>query len=110
MELSRKSKSLHLDKEAASALCLVKAGLLSPVTELMNKAQTLEVIKTGLINGKTFPFPFILSPSGTTNEEVLAQATKGDTLELIVENEAYGSIIVDEIFEINENLPVGSCL
>ena len=76
MESSRKNRELHLDKEAASALCLVKEGLLSPVTSLMNKAETLEVIKTGLVNGKTFPFPFILSPSGHTNEEVLSSSKK----------------------------------
>lgn len=101
MESSRKNRRLHLDKEAASALFLVKAGLLSPVTSLMNKAETLEVIKTGLVSGKTFPFPFILSPSGNTNKEVLSTAQKGESLDLIVDNEVYGNIIVDEIFEIN---------
>lgn len=101
MESSRKSNELHLDNEAASALCLVKSGLLAPVTELMNKAQTLEVIKTGLINGKTFPFPFILSPSGKKNEEILKNAKKGDALTLVVDNEHFGYIIVEEIFEIN---------
>ena len=101
MESSRKNRELHLDKEAFSALCLVKAGLLSPVNSLMNKAQTIEVIKTGLVNGKTFPFPFILSPSGKTNEEVLKSAQKGDQLELVINNEVSGHIIVDEIFEIN---------
>ena len=101
MESSRKNKELHLDQEAASALCLVNAGLLSPVTSLMNKAEAIEVIKTGLVNGKTFPFPFLLSPSGKMNAEVLSSATKGDSLNLIVDNELYGNIIVDEIFEIN---------
>ena len=101
MESSRKNRALHLDREAASALCLVKAGLLSPVTSLMNKAETIEVIKTGLVNGKTFPFPFILSPSGNTNEEVLSSANEGELLDLVVDNELYGTIVVDEIFEIN---------
>jgi len=101
MESSRKNKELHLDKEAASALCLVNAGLLSPVNSLMNKSETIEVLKTGLVNGKTFPFPFILSPGGKTNEEVLENAEKGDRLELIVDHKEYGYIIVDEIFEIN---------
>jgi len=101
MASSRKNRALHLDREAASALCLVKAGLLSPVTSLMNKAQTIEVIQTGLVNGKTFPFPFILSPSGKTNESVLEDAQEGEELDLIVDGELYGTIIVDETFEIN---------
>ncbi len=101
MESSRKNKELHLDKEAASALCLVKAGLLSPVNSLMNKVETIEVLKTGLVNGKTFPFPFILSPSGQTNEDVLKSAQKDDVIELMVDKEHFGSIIVNEVFEIN---------
>jgi len=101
MESSKRNKELHLDKEAASALCLVKAGLLSPVNSLMTKSETIEVIKTGLVNGKTFPFPFILSPSGKINAKVLENAQKGDRLELFVEKKVYGHIIVDEIFEIN---------
>lgn len=101
MELSRKSKSLHIDNEAASALCLLKAGLLAPVTELMNKAQSEEVVKTGLVNGQTFPFPFILSPNGKKNEEVLRSAEKGERLELIINNEYFGYIYANEIFEID---------
>ncbi len=101
MESSRKNRELHLDREAASALSLVKAGLLYPVTSLMNKSETMEVLKTGLVNGKTFPFPFILSPSGKTNEEVLSSADKGERLELVVDKNIVGHIIVDEIFEIN---------
>jgi len=101
MALSRKNRELHLDQEAASALRLVKAGLLSPVTELMNKAETIDVLNEGLINGKTFPFPFILSPSGEKNEEVLNSAIKDEQLELFVDKKHFGHIIVDEIFEIN---------
>ena len=101
MASSRKNRELHLDQEAASALRLVKAGLLSPVTGLMNKQDTIEVLNTGLVNGKTFPFPFILSPSGKSNEEILNSAAKDEQLELFVDKEHFGYIIVDEIFEIN---------
>jgi len=101
MESSRKNRELHLDQEAVSALQLVKAGLLNPVSKLMNKEETIETLQTGLINGKTFPFPFILSPSGKVNEEVLSTAKKDEQLELIVENEHIGYLIVDEVFEIN---------
>ena len=101
MESSRKNRELHLDNEAASALSLVKAGLLSPVNSLMNKAETIEVLKTGLVNGQTFPFPFILSPNGKKNEEVLVSAQKGERLDLIIDQKHSGHIIVDEVFEIN---------
>jgi len=101
MESSRKNRELHLDQEAFSALQLVKAGLLSPVNKLMNKSDTLEVLQTGLINGQTFPFPFILSPSGKVNAEVLSTAKGNEELNLVVDGIHVGHIIVDEIFEIN---------
>jgi sulfate adenylyltransferase len=59
MTSSRKNKTLLIDREAASALELVKDGLLYPVTGLMGEEESKEVLRTGLINGKTFPFPFI---------------------------------------------------
>ena len=101
MESSRKNRELHLDQEAVSALRLVKAGLLNPVTKLMNKAETIEVIKTGLINGKTFPFPFILSPSGKINDKILSSCKNSEKLDLITNDTYIGSIVVDEVFEIN---------
>jgi sulfate adenylyltransferase len=103
MASSRKNRTLYLDQEAVSALAHLKSGLLYPVDTLMNSRQTLEVIKTGLFNGKTFPFPFILAPSGKTNEALLVSAEKGETLDLICEGEIVGSLTVDEIFEIDPN-------
>ena len=64
MTSSRKNKTIYIDKEAVSALELVSEGLLYPVTKLMNKKEANEVASSGMINGKTFPFPFILAPAG----------------------------------------------
>ena len=52
MASSRKNSTLYIDQEAISALALVKSGLLYPVTSLMNKKQTLEVLQTGTYNKK----------------------------------------------------------
>lgn len=101
MASSRKNRTLYIDQEASSALAHLKSGLLSPVDSLMNRQQTLEVINTGLFRNKTFPFPFILAPSGKTNEELLATAKKGETLNMICEGEVVGSLTVEEVFEIN---------
>jgi len=101
MALSRKSNTLYIDQEALSALALVKSGLLYPVTSLMNKKQTLEVLKTGMYNQKVFPFPLILAPSGKLNQEVLESAKEGDKLILISDDKEVGHIIIEEIFEIN---------
>ena len=101
MASSRKNRTLFIDEEAVSALALLKAGLLFPVTKLMGKAQMEEVAKTKLVNGISFPFPFILSPNGNVNEQVLITAERGEVLDLICNNEKVGDICVDEVFEIN---------
>jgi len=101
MALSRKSNTLYIDQEALSALALVKSGLLYPVTTLMNKKQTLEVLQTGMYNQKVFPFPLILAPSGRLNQEVLEAALPGEKLILISDKKEVGHLIIEEIFEIN---------
>ncbi len=101
MTLSRKSKTLLIDKEAASALELLKDGLLFPAESLMNEQQSKSILKTGLIDGKSFPFPFILAPSGKTNAEVLNSLKKGEEVVILFENKPFATLIVDEVFHIN---------
>ncbi len=101
MTLSRKNKTLYIDKEAASALELVSEGLLSPVTKLMNEAESKEVLRTGLINRKSFPFPFILAPSGKKNEDILASLEKGEEVIILCDGEEFATLVVDETFTID---------
>jgi len=101
MTSSRKNKTLFIDKEAASALELVADGLLNPVTKLMTQQESQEVLNTGLIKNKSFPFPFILAPSGKKNEEVISQLTKGEEVEIICEGELFALLKVDETFQID---------
>ncbi len=101
MASSRKNRALYIDQEAVSALTLLKAGMLSPVTALMNEAQSKEVLSSGMFMGKTFPFPLILSPSGKVNETILTSSFKGEILDLICEGEIVGELCVDEIYPID---------
>jgi len=101
MTSSRKSKTLFIDKEAASALELLKDDLLYPATCLMNEKTSNEVLQTGLVEGKSFPFPFILAPSGKSNEKVLLSLHKGEQITLICEKEEFAILIVEEVFKIN---------
>ncbi|MEA1919703.1 MAG: sulfate adenylyltransferase [Campylobacterota bacterium] len=101
MASSRKNRALYIDEEALSALGLLKAGLLYPVTSLMNEVQSREVSQSGLVNGISFPFPFILSPSGKTNEKILTTAQSGEILDLVSDSVKVGDICVDEIFSID---------
>jgi sulfate adenylyltransferase len=103
MTLLRKNKTLLIDKEAASALELLKDGLLSPVESLMNEEQSRSVLQTGLIDGKSFPFPFILAPSGKVNAEVLSSLEKGEEITVLFEKEPFATLIVDEVFHIDPN-------
>lgn len=102
MASSRKNRTLFIDSEAVSALSLVKAGLLSPVESLLNSQEAEEVLKSGLHNGSTFPFPFLLAPSGKRNEQVLKSAKRGEVLDLVTHsNMIVGRLKVDEVFVID---------
>jgi len=101
MASSRKNRALYIDQEALSALTLLKSGMLSPVTKLMNAQQCMEVLQSGLFNGTTLPFPLILSPNGKTNETVLLSSQKGEILDLVCDHESVGTICVDEVFPID---------
>ncbi|QFR49109.1 sulfate adenylyltransferase [Sulfurimonas lithotrophica] len=101
MTSSRKNKTLFIDAEAASALEMLKNGLLKPATKLMNSKESEEVLKTGLINGQTFPFPFILAPSGKMNHDVLKSLEVGEEITLISDKVEFAKMIVEEVFEID---------
>jgi sulfate adenylyltransferase len=97
----RKNKTLYIDKEAASALELVAHGLLKPVTKLMNKEESAKVLNSGLIDGKSFPFPFILAPSGKKNEAILQELQAGEDVLIICEGEEFATLNVEEVFKID---------
>lgn len=98
---SRKNRTLLIDKEAASALELLKDGLLFPLTSLMGEKESRDILSTGLIKGKTFPFPFILAPAGVKNEELIKSLKKGEEITIICETQEFALLIVDEVFEID---------
>jgi sulfate adenylyltransferase len=100
MDSIRKDK-LFIDEEAYTTLSMLNEGLLYPVTKLMNKQEAEEVNATKTYKGKTFPFAFILAPSGNKNEEVLKKAKKDQILELYCKRKNIGKIIVEEVFEID---------
>jgi sulfate adenylyltransferase len=101
MTSSRKNKTLFIDKEAASVLELVSEGLLAPVTKLMNERESLEVLQTGLINGQSFPFPFVLAPSGKKNEEVIQSLEKDEEITILCDGDAFATLRVEETFQID---------
>ncbi len=98
MTSSRKNKTLLIDKEAASALELLKDGLLKPLTSLMTKKEKQSVLQTGLIDGQTFPLPFILAPAGEKNEEVIKSLEVGEEITILCENTEFATLVVDETF------------
>jgi len=102
----RKNKTVFIDKEAASALQLLSDGLLSPVTKLMNEKESIEVLKSGLIDGKSFPFPFILAPSGKRNAEVISSLKVDEDILLICDGEVFATLKVDETFQIDPKVRV----
>lgn len=98
---SRKSKTLLIDQEAASALELLKDNLLYPVVSLMNQKQSKEVLSSGLFENQSFPFPFLLAPSGKKNSEVLSSLQKGEEVVILFEDKPFAVLVVDEVFYID---------
>jgi len=94
-------KSLYIDTEALSTLALVQAGLMAPISRLMNKLEAKEVNEKKLYKGIPFPFAFVLAPNGKKNDAVLKTLEKGETVDLLCEGDKVGEIIVDETFPIN---------
>ncbi len=102
MGFQGKNKQLYIDKEAISVLNLAQEGLLYPAKKLMNEVEMNEVNQNGMYKGQSYPCPFLLSPSGKRNKEVLQNAKKGETLEFITDGKKSGSIIVDSVFKVDK--------
>jgi len=101
MVSSRKNRPLYIDTEALSTLALVQAGLISPVTKLMNKKTAEEVDSTKMYKGFPYPFAFVLAPKGEKNRIVLLSSKKGEILDLLIRGKKVGELVVDEIFPID---------
>ena len=102
MESQKRNKTLFIDTEALATLAMLKEGIFSPVTKLMNAKEAKEVDETSRYNGSYFPFSFILAPFGKRNEEVLKSAQTGDTLYLVVDGALNGELTVEEVFPIDK--------
>jgi len=97
----RKNKTIFIDKEAASALELVADSLLIPISKLMNEKESKEVIESSLIDGKSFPFPFILAPSGKKNKKILKSLQKDEEIVIVCEGIDFAILKVESVFEID---------
>ncbi len=101
MASSKRNSQLYIDAEALSTMALVQEGLISPVTSLMSKKEAIEVRKSKIYKDVAFPFPFLLTPGGEKNEEVLKSLKQGDEVELVHEGLVVGELTVDETFAID---------
>lgn len=95
------SSKIIIDKEALSALGLLKSNLLYPVVELMSEREMSEIHSTGLYKGVSFPTPFLLNPSGKRNQETIKNAKEGDVITLIHDGKEVGTIEVLSSFRVD---------
>ncbi len=101
MEYKSANRAIFVDKEAISALCQVQDGILYPVTKLMDSKTAAEVDATQTYKNKTFPFSFILAPSGKRNEVVLKTLKKDEVVDIVCNGKKYGELKNQEVFEID---------
>ncbi len=95
------TKSLYIDTEALSTLALVKAGLIAPVTHLMNEEEAAIVDKKQMYKGVPFPFSFVLAPKGKKNHHTLTTLKEGEVIDLINEKKKVGELTVKSTFKID---------
>src|SRR5690625_7234470 len=73
-----------VDLEAAITLELIATGVMSPHEGLMVEEEYLSSLETGrLTNGLPWPVPLSFAPTGTRNEEVVANLSVGEEVALI---------------------------
>ncbi len=101
MESSKRNNQLHIDAEALSTMALVQEGLIYPVTKLMSEQEAITVRETKMYKGVSFPFPFLLTPSGEKNRTCLESLKQGDVVELVHQNKVIGELTVDDTFHID---------
>ncbi len=96
-------QELHIDLEAVATLAMAKEGLLYPVTKLMGQKEALEVDRTQMYRYKSFPFSFVLAPSGKKNEQTILNLKTGETVKLMCQGEEIGKLKMSEVFPINKD-------
>src|SRR5690625_4890468 len=75
---------IMLDLEAAITLELIATGVMSPHEGLLVEEEYLSSLETGrLTNGLPWPVPLSFAPTGTRNEEVVANLSVGEEVALI---------------------------
>jgi sulfate adenylyltransferase len=102
MVSQRKNRALYIDKEALVTLALVQEGLLAPMCGLMGKEEAKRVDAVKVFGGHSFPFSFLLAPSGKRNAQVLETLVVGETIDLVENRIKVGELIVDEAFPIDK--------
>ena len=97
------NKQIYIDQEALATLELLQNGLLYPVTKLMNEKEMREVDLTKKYKGSSFPFAFLLAPSGKKNAQIINTLEEGENIDLVCNGETCGNIKNTNIFKIDKD-------
>lgn len=92
---------LDISREALNILMLLDSDLLLPFKKLVDFKTAREIIKTNTYKNTYIPFPFIMTPPKTEeNENTINNAKIGDTLELYYQKEKVGQLILESVDKI----------
>src|SRR5690625_3899774 len=84
LERAKNLPKIMVDLEAAITLELIATGVMSPHEGLMVEEEYLSSLETGRWpNGLPWPVPLSFAPTGTRNEEVVANLSVGEEVALI---------------------------
>lgn len=94
MGLSKKSKTITLNKSDLGILGLIKEGFLGPCSHLMSQSEVDEVLQNGTYKGVPLPYTLSFAP-----ENELKNAKAGDEFALVCEDKEVGTLTLKETFE-----------
>ncbi len=102
MESSEKNKQLFINKKALATFSLAQEGILGNIDKFMNKDEARQTNETGFYKGSPVPFSFILAPNGKRNQDIIQNAKKGETIELINNDKIVGKVEVEGCHKIDK--------
>lgn len=97
---SQENKAIYISQDAYGTFVLIKNGILGKFTRLMDKSEAKSVRESGYLGGEPMPYSFTFAPNGEVNQNAVASALPGDTLDLIKDGEKVGHIVVSSVFKV----------
>ncbi len=94
-----KNRAIFISEEAYGTLLLIQNRVLGPYTRLMSEKDAAKIVN-GRFEGEPMPYAYTFAPEGKRNQEVIQTAKKGEKIDLVMNGDTVGHLVVSEIYPI----------